>query len=384
MEPKTLSASAASMFETCEARYKASYTDRASDIQNNAANLGSACHEALELWVNTGQYKAPWPDIMAREKAMNVIWNSVYYDYFSTPEFFEDGWEMLRHWLQREDWEGRAVISTEQKNSFMIPTSRGDLQFNYIIDRMDQLYDGSIDVVDYKSVRRPITHEQMSVMIQPRAYAVAAMIEYPEAPEIWVTYDLLRYNTVSVKFTRDDCVKTWKYLRALAERIYSSDGSQETLNPECRFCVRKQSCETLKSNVNAGGVMSLGTLEDVSDQLAVLTYQKSGIDQAITELQEQGLIMAEAEGVHAWETETTVAKITASGRRSLDNNRAAQILGPDIMSRYGKIGVGDLDTILKEETNLTDSQKSQLKQLVKKKFGTPRIDVKPKSPFEEE
>ena len=245
MQPKTLSASAASMFETCEARYKASYIDRTPDIANDAGLLGSAVHQALQIWVEDGYYARPWEDIILKEKAMQVLWEMVYVDDFADRTYFSEGWGMLRKWLQQTSWDGRVVISTEQKKSFGIPTSCGPLKFNYIIDRMDMIEeDGSIDVVDYKSVRQPIPHDRMMNMIQPRAYAVAAMIEYPNAGSIWVTYDLLRYTPVSVKFDRDHCVETWKYLRKLAERIYESDGTEETLNPECRFCVRKHSCET--------------------------------------------------------------------------------------------------------------------------------------------
>lgn len=383
MEPKTLSASAASVFETCEARYRAAYIDRTPEISNKAADLGSACHEALEIWVEKGYHVAPWPDIMARERAMNVVWESVYPDYFADREFFAEGWGMLRKWLQEQDWDGRTVISTEQKKFFEIPTSRGPLKFNYIIDRMDKLDDGTIDVVDYKSVRIPITHDRMKNLIQVRCYAVAAMIEYPEAPEIWVTYDLLRYNKVGVRFTREECVTTWKYLRSLAERIYASDGTEETLNPECRFCVRKQVCDTLKRNVNGGGVLSMGTIEEITDQLSILENAKGGLDSAIRELQEHGIKLAEEGGLFEWETETAVAKIKASSRREVDSELAAKILGPEMMMRYGKLGVGTVEDIIKEE-ELTDSQKSQLKQLMRKKYGTPRIDVKPKSPFEDQ
>ena len=385
MFPQSLSASATSVFEGCEARYKAEYIDRGSDISGNAASLGSACHETLELWVNTGQYLKDWPDVIVREKALKAVWDIVYPSYFQDREFYADGWSMLRKWIQRENWDGREVISTEEKRSFIIPTSRGDLTFNYIIDRLDRLDDGTIEVVDYKSVRQPIQPERMQTMIQPRAYALAMMIQFKDENlrGVWVTYDLLRYDTSSVYFTREDCVDTWKYLKALAERIYESDGTQETLNPECRFCVRKHTCEALQSNIAAGGIFSHGTREEISNQIGKLTFQKGGIDQAISELQEQLVLLAEQENVLEWTTQEVEVKITASGRRAVDNGRASQILGPEIMSRYGKIGVGDLDTILKEE-ELTDTQRSMLKQLVKKKYGAPYAKVTPRSPFTED
>ena len=377
MLPSTLSASAIHVFETCEARFKATYIDRARDIQNDAASLGSAVHEVLELWIKTEQHKVDWPDIVAKEAAIKRVWDIVYPTYFTDTSFYADGWAMIRKWVQQTDFTEKDVLSTEAKKSFEIPTSAGPIIFNYIIDRLDQNYDGSIEVVDYKSVRQPIPHDRMPHLTQVRCYAVAARIEFPHADKIWVTYDLLRFTPVSVAFDRDECVQVWKYLKRVTERILASDGTRETLNPECRFCVRKHECKTLQSNQDAGGILSIGTLEEASNRLGKLTFLKGGIDQAISELQEAILTMAENDGVYEWETDEVDVKITAKGRRTVDHGRAAQVLGPTIMAKYGKVGVGDIEEILKTE-DLTSGQRSQLKQLMKKQFGAPYVVVKPR------
>lgn len=387
MEPASLSASAALKFENCEAGFRSDYIDRVPSLGGNAGLQGNAVHEALEFWIQSGQYlKFADQTMQVREGAMRIVWDMAYWNYFSDKSFYQSGWEMLLKWLQRESWDGRSVIEVEVKKSFEIATSKGPLTFNYILDRKDRLDNGEIEVVDYKTVARPVTAEDMRNRIQPRAYGLAMFIEHKdEEPEgVWVTYDLLRYTPVSVYFTRADCEETYRYLQALAERIYKSNGTQETLNPECRFCTRATVCETLRKHAEFGGPMSVTSLEEASDRLAVLENAKGGLDAAITALKDIALEFAEDEGVMEWSTLKTSGKVTAKGRREVDSERIAKIVGPEIMARYGTLGVGIVEKMLQEETSLTDSQRSQIKQYITKKFGKAYVDVKPLSPFEED
>ncbi len=381
MEPRTLSASACLVFEGCEARYKATYIERTPELSGSAANLGTACHEALQHWVEDGHHfpRAPFSKL---EELFGVEYDRL----FATNDRKAEGVKMLRNWYDRSGddyWEGRTVISTEDKLTFDLKTSKGVLPFTYIIDRCDRLDDGTIDIIDYKSVSAPVQPEEMKERIQPRAYALAAQIAYPDASGIWMSFDLLRYDIVGAKFDRDENVQTWKYLQNLAEKIYESDGTRETLNPECRWCVRAMSCETMQRHVSGGGVMSVTTLEDAANRRAELEWKRNALSGLLDQLDEYILDEMAEQEMTDLRTNTTEVKITASARREADSERIIKVIGPDLASRYGKIGVTDLDKIIKEE-DLTDDQKSQLRQLVRKKFGKARIKTKSLTPFAED
>lgn len=384
MIPRTLSATSIATFESCPARYKAEVIDRVPRIDGSAGLLGSACHEVLEIWVKDGYYLREWDDIMQKEKALNVLWTMVYPQYFSERTRFAEGWLMLLRWLQRTEWDDREVISTEVKSTFPVPTSVGEIGCTYIWDRCDRLLDsGFIEVVDYKSVAQPIQPDQLKHKIQPRLYALAAAIQFKGAAGIWITYDLLRYDTVSARFDRDDNVDTWTWLKAQAERIIASDGTEEKLNPECRWCVRKQNCETLKKHGDGGGVLGIANLGDAIDRRAQLKYAFDGMKSALDELDEHILAMCDEEELVEFETPMTKFKIASSGRRNVDSAMVAHIIGPELMSQYGKIGVTDVDALLKDG-DLTDSQKSQIRQLIKKVFGKATVKTEPKIDFEED
>lgn len=384
MQIESISASSAQVFETCEARFNAEYIDRTPKLANEAGSRGSAVHEALQMWVEKECHLMNFTTVMEKQRAMRLIWEMVYYNHFSDDSNKAEGWQMLDRWLQRTDlMYGRTVLATEQKKSFKVNTSRGELRVNYIIDRLDELADKSLEVIDYKTVAQPVPVDRMKQLIQPRLYAIATMIEHKGIPGVWVTYDLLRYDRVGVYFTRDDCLETWGYLHNLAERIYASDGTRETLNPECRFCVRKSVCNTLHKFTTSGNLIGTGSLEEASNLYAVLDSQISGLQAQKTELQGYIMTLAEQNELLEWDTPDFQIKVSARGQRHADSERVRQVVGTDIFSEYGNVGIGKVDEMLKDE-RLTYEQKSLLKQLVSKQYSAPYLTVKPKTPFSED
>lgn len=379
MKPKTFSASAGLTFQGCEARYKANYIDRTPELSGTAANLGTAAHEALERLVKEGLHFPQQPFEVLRD-----LFDEEYAKLFSDNSRRAEGRKFMKNWWDRSGddyWAGREVLSTEHKTSFDLKTSEGIMPFTYILDRCDRLEDGTIDIIDYKSVAMPVQPQEMMERIQPRAYALAAQIAYPDAPAIWMSFDLLRYDIVGAKFSREDNIETYRYLQSLVEEVYASDGTKETLNPECRWCVRKAECDTLLRHMGGGGVVGMDA-DTAADLRSRLDWQRGAISKLMDELDEIILEVCEDGEMTEFKTNETKVTITASARREADSERIIKVIGPEIAARYGKIGVTDLDKILANE-ELTDEQKSEVRQLVRKKYGNPRVKTKALHPFGE-
>lgn len=380
MIPKSLSATSCDSYETCPARWKANYIDRAAEEGSSAASLGTACHAALEHWIADGHYTAD----LERDEAMKVIkklFTDAYRELFADDARFAEGLGMCVKWLDRQDWSGREVLSTEQKLEFPLPTSIGDIPFRYIWDRCDRLDDGSIEVVDYKTIMRPVQPEDLKHKIQPRAYALAAQLQYPDAKRIWVTYDMLRYEPVGVVFTVEENRETYRYLRNLAERIIADDAAPERLNANCRWCVRRHACETLQSHASVGGVYGITDPKAAADRRADLIHQKTAIELLVNELDEMVLQYMEESDTLEFRTERTKVVATTRATRTIDSERAAGIIGPDLLARYGKLNVSAVDEMLKG-TELDDTEKSQLRQLIRKQHGKISLKTDPIAPTE--
>jgi hypothetical protein len=129
--------------------------------------------------------------------------------------------------------------------------------------------------------------------------------------------------------------------------------------------------------------MRYATKEEVGERRAQIEIALGAMRSSLDELDTQLFSIMEEEGIYEFDTSTVSVSITAQSRRHADSERVAGILGPDIMLKYGKVGIGDLDDIMKVET-LTPNQLSQLKQCIRKQTGTPRIKTKFKSVFEED
>ena len=392
MKPKSLSATALQVAELCMARYTAENFHYSKGMGGFAASLGSACHGALELFVKSTKLEGH-PENWNLAYLLDMYRLS-YMQVFGTVDcsgdIFDDGVAMLTDWFKRTDLVNTTVLSCEVKANFLVPTSAGDIPFNYVWDRFDELGDGNFRVVDYKTNRWGLRPEDLKKKIQARCYGLAAAIQLKnmglEYDRIWVEFDMLRHSPVGIVYTREENIATWQFIKDSAEKILATDPNNppETLNNECRFCVRKQACNALKKNISVGGVFSVATAADAVDLRAALEYQRNGIAAAIAELDEVILADAKAQDVLEFESDMNRLKIGVTARKAVDAERAAMILGPAIFARYSKssITMTDVNKLLKG-TELDDEQKKQLQAAIYKNIGEPRVKIEPKNSLEE-
>lgn len=387
MIPKSLSASSMDVAELCMARWEAEYFNRGRGISNDAASLGTAVHGALEMYVTKCIIASEFP---ATEKQLLEFFKMSYMATFGTANFdgedYSDGVGMLKAWHKRTDFSTFEVRSCEVKESFLLKTTAGPIPFNYIWDRFDYLGNGEWRVVDYKTNRWRLSPDQLKKKVQARAYGVAAAIKLKsEQPsKIWVEFDMLRHEgPIGILFTREDNAAMWKFMQDTAERIIDTpEGkAEETLNQACNFCVRKTTCEALRKNIKVGGVFSHGTdINALVDLRAELENQAKAVNAAIAELDSIILPTAREQELFMFESELNEMTITVSAYRNIDPDRAALVIGDDLMSKYGnrKLTMGAVDKMLKGN-ELTEEQKKQLRSLIYKNPGEPKVKVTPKN-----
>ena len=380
MEPRSLSATALASFKECEARYKAEQIDRIPDIPGEAALLGTTCHSALEDFVASGQAKAGEPlgvleDHFVRHYHLN----------FSHDERLAEGLAMMKRWHDRQDWTDVLVLSTEVKESVLIPTSIGDIPFNFIMDRVDlNERTGAVTVVDYKSNWVPMTFDDLRSLPQPQLYGMVARLRYPEAEEIWVKFDFLRHDPIGIKVSKEDNRNAWEWLKRTAEEIIASDGLTERLNKNCVWCVRSHTCATMKANLEGGGIMAVAhdipsaarRHLELSIAQKVLKTQMEEIDAIITNHMEH-------EGLTEFETNDMVVKLSSGRRRQVDSQIVGKIVGADTFLKYGDIGITKVEKMIKDEP-LTPEQVTAIENNISWRFNKVGVKVTGKGPLTED
>lgn len=384
MIPKSFSASALQTAEDCLVRYKALHVDYIAQEQNAAANVGTAVHGALEHYV-----KAVYIDKIMKPQCENL---ELYYHQSFLKTFghsddhspeYKDGLALCQKWFVCHDLDDDEVevLSVEIKKSFDVPVKLKDgstqrIKFNYIIDRVDKIGENQYRVVDYKTIRIPMSHEDLRTKIQPLVYALALQIEYKDAEEIQVQFDLLRHSPVIITLKKAEQVRTWKRVRESAQRIIDAENPKPTLNSGCRFCPIKLKCSAFTSNITFGGIHSV-TLDEAAVLLETFRIQEKNAKQAILEL--EGVLTSEAINQDSlrYETDNRVIEITASRRRAIDSEAAGEVLGPDIMKKYGTLRMGDVDELLKGN-DITQDQKDKIHALIYYNFGEAKPKIKKK------
>lgn len=378
MIPKSLSASAIATFNGCEARYKAEYIDRIPDIDGDAALLGTTCHSALEDFVASGEAQAGAPLKVLEEHFTRYYWVN-----FTSDDRLAEGLAMMKRWHKRQDWEDREVISTEVKESIMIPTSVGEIPFNFIIDRLDRvLSTRGIEVVDYKSNWVPMTYDDLRTSPQPQFYGMVARLKFPDAEDIWVKFDFLRHDPIGIKVSKADNRQAWNFLRQTAERIIASDGTVETINKDCVWCVRQHSCEAMTRNIAGGGIMAVASdIGAAAKRHHELTVAQKVIKKMLDDV--DGIITShmEHEGMTEFDTQEVHVELSSGRRRAVDGQLVAKIVGGEIYGKYADIGIGKLETMIKDEP-LTPEQVTAIESNIEWRFNRVGVRVKPIGPID--
>lgn len=385
MRPKTLSASSVHVAELCLSRWKHEIYDHPARVPNQAALLGTAVHGALEQYVRE----------VYLEKRTTGSWTllrALYMSSFLTvfgsgdedSPAYRDGLDLLKRWFERTppelEKQDVEVLSVENKLTFDLPTSVGKIPFTYIMDRLDRLGPNEYRVVDYKSSFWAVSHDELKKKIQPRVYAVAAHLMYPDAERIWVEFDMLRHERVGRVFSKEDNRATWNALKASAERILATpeDDAPETINPECRFCIRVGTCESVASNTAAGGVVDM-PIEEAIDRYTKLQLQSAAIRSAMSTL--EGVISADAKGNNWTEKEghEASARFSVTRRRAVDAERVMHIVPPAVWAKYGSssITLKDFDHLMADPA-LKPEAKAALRGMVEMRVTAPALKVKPK------
>lgn len=380
MIPRTLSASSILVSEGCMERWKVEYNDRAPRTSGTAANVGTSCHYALEKFVELVYIKkqAKWEDVSILKAFYDIGYTETFGNSdFESPEY-ADGAKLVADWYDRnKDGLKDTVLSTEVKKTFDIKTSIGVIPFTYILDRADQIGPNEYAVVDYKTLRGIVNSDDLKRKIQPRAYALATQIEFPNAEKIWVSFDMLRHEgPVGAVFTKEENAATYRYLQRAAERIIAADAAKvrATINDECKWCLKKTTCETLQKSADAGSVHALDLNSllarkvEVTNALSALKYAQEELDKEIVKEAEVRDAFEFTEGEYE-------VKITSRSTRKPNSAAIAHIVGPELVEEYGNFTMTNVTKMLKV-AELSDQQRAQINQHIDKTWSEPTPKVK--------
>jgi putative RecB family exonuclease len=234
---------------------------------------GTLVHRALELLFT--EYPPGSRSRDAAQKALDAAWRELQdgdeldglrLDEAETIAFLVDARVLVDRYLELEDPDGVRAIGLELNLSTEIDgiTVRG------IIDRLDELDDGSLAVVDYKTGRAPRTEQSKSRLSGVQMYALMCEAELGRRPSV-VRLLYLRDRIVisaaptdqAMRGTRQRALGVWSAI----ERACKEDDFRPNPSSLCRFCAFQAYCPSFGGDPSLAAP-ALGTATAVASSVS--------------------------------------------------------------------------------------------------------------------
>lgn len=271
--PSTLSPSKITAFTNCPLAFRFSVVEHLPEPPSPPALKGTLVHRALELLFT--EYPPGSRSRDAAQKALDAAWRELQdgdeldglrLDETETIAFLVDARVLVDRYLELEDPDGVRAIGLELNLSTEIDgvTVRG------IIDRLDELDDGSLAVVDYKTGRAPRTEQSKSRLSGVQMYALMCEAELGRRPSV-VRLLYLRDRIVisaaptdqAMRGTRQRALGVWSAI----ERACKEDDFRPNPSSLCRFCAFQAYCPSFGGDPSLAAP-ALGTATAVASSVS--------------------------------------------------------------------------------------------------------------------
>jgi putative RecB family exonuclease len=271
--PSTLSPSKITAFTNCPLAFRFSVVEHLPEPPSPPALKGTLVHRALELLFT--EYPPGSRSRDAAQKALDAAWRELQdgdeldglrLDEAETIAFLVDARVLVDRYLELEDPDGVRAIGLELNLSTEIDgvTVRG------IIDRLDELDDGSLAVVDYKTGRAPRTEQSKSRLSGVQMYALMCEAELGRRPSV-VRLLYLRDRIVisaaptdqAMRGTRQRALGVWSAI----ERACKEDDFRPNPSSLCRFCAFQAYCPSFGGDPSLAAP-ALGTATAVASSVS--------------------------------------------------------------------------------------------------------------------
>ncbi|MFH1183520.1 MAG: PD-(D/E)XK nuclease family protein [Chloroflexota bacterium] len=279
----------------CLLAYWARYHEHTGSEPADALELGGCVHKVLEAVVRR-HVDGELAERVDVDLALTMFRERWAEQHIIDPAAYRDGEAMIRVWAASEGiLDGRNVLAVERE----IDLRAGPYQVTGYLDRVDQIDDDTIEVVDYKTNRALYARHEVDESLQLSIYDLAARQIWPWAKTVRLSYRMLRHGCAqSTNRTDADRASTLGYLGAMGNRLSNCSEWPARLNEHCSWCDFRAQCGVYQDALSA----PQGPLADLSDILAVarerervaaalsaLNARKKSLDKAINAcLAEQG------------------------------------------------------------------------------------------------
>lgn len=280
-----LSYSAISTYQKCPLSYKFMYVDKLPTKPSHYLSFGSSIHSALEFFYNV---EKPEPCSLERllEELDNVWLNDGYEDEAHERQYKEKGRVILTQFYHDNVLRFAVPIAVEKRFSLDID----GVTLSGVIDRIDRLSSGGIEIIDYKTNDKLPPKTKMNTDLQLPIYHMAVEELYGTAPQKVTFYFLVPNQKISVRKTKNDVAKTKDTIFKVANDIKAQkfDPFKNPLCPWCDFielCPLHKDDPAILARAAANGKISAGKNQQAATITTIQELKQSAteIEKAVDE-----------------------------------------------------------------------------------------------------
>lgn len=228
-------------YEMCPLRYKYQYVLKIPSASNSAASFGTSIHSALQAFYM--RYREnPSLSLDDLYQMFADSWVPIGYSSAAHEKRMQmEGREMLKNFYQTYH---NAYIKPIDLEKFFKIKIKDQIFVTGKIDRVDDVGEGRIRIIDYKTGKKP-DEKQLTKSLQLSIYTMAAMepsLYNKPIGQIELTFYYLQ-NNVTVNITRDmnDIADAKEELLEQVGKIQSGN-YEPHVGPHCDFCPFRLIC----------------------------------------------------------------------------------------------------------------------------------------------
>jgi len=223
MRKPTFSPTKLTTYLTCRIKYHWAYMTPYGKWMrrpNPAFAFGSNLHRALSYFHTAGGAEQLPPE--AIHHALEQLWSHTGFETAQQSEFFKQH----GHALIADYYQAHATQPSQATVLFTERTLRRDMG-RYILtgrlDRVDELPDGTLEIIDYKSGRADVDEQQVRNDLALHCYALLVQEHYPDRPLRIAIYALRPNKKATVPLAADALETFREQLDRLVTQILDED-----------------------------------------------------------------------------------------------------------------------------------------------------------------
>lgn len=235
MSPAEISVSYTALrtFLDCPQKYKFKYVDRLGSLyerQRYYFSFGNSMQKALtKFYSNPNQQEKTLENL---QNALRECWISEGYDSQEQEASYQSqAMAALANFYHSKDFLGQPIYFEE---SFRIPM--GGYSLIGVMDRIDRLPDGSLEVIDYKVAKAFPGQEQEDVTLQLSIYAFACWKKFGVIPSRLSLFFLTDNERVSFQRTERELRQLEEQIRSYVQQIQNEQKYLAKPGEVCKTC----------------------------------------------------------------------------------------------------------------------------------------------------